>query len=169
MQYAYERGAILYYDINYRANHKDEFVRLQSSILENMEMCSVFRGSADDFDVMYGMHDADRLFDEKLKFHVPCFICTNAGKSVSLRTANFSGEYDVKQVETVSTIGAGDNFNAGFVYGMVKYNITREVIERGLTEEQWDNIMRCAQEFSADCCKSISNSISKELEEKMKL
>ena len=168
LQYAYERGAILYYDINYRANHKDEFVRLQSSILENMEMCSVFRGSADDFDVMYGMHDADRLFDEKLKFHVPCFICTNAGKSVSLRTANFSGEYDVKQVETVSTIGAGDNFNAGFIYGLIKYNVRKNDLQN-LSAEQWKNLIGCATDFSAEVCQSVNNSVSKEFGESHRL
>jgi fructokinase len=72
-------------------------------------------------------------------------------------------------METVSTIGAGDNFNAGFIFGMLKNNITRRDIENGLTEEQWDHIIACAQDFSAAACQSIYNYISKEFgEEKRK-
>jgi len=45
----------------------------------------------------------------------------------------------------VSTIGAGDNFNAGFIYGLVKHGITREQIEHGLSPEQWDRLIASAQ------------------------
>ena len=62
----------------------------------------------------------------------------------------------------VSTIGAGDNFNAGFVYGLIKYGITKDMIDSGLDEEQWDHIIRCAQLFSVQCCKSINNYVDQE-------
>jgi fructokinase len=82
---------------------------------------------------------------------------------VELRAENkFSKSYGVPPTDTVSTIGAGDNFNAGFIYGLIRNGITRGDIERGLTETQWDEVIGCAQEFSADCCKSIFNYVSKE-------
>ena len=87
---------------------------------------------------------------------------------MALRSDTVKKDYPILSTETVSTIGAGDNFNAGFVYGMVKYDITREVINRGLTEEEWDKVIRCAQEFSANCCQGISNSVSVEFGNKMK-
>lgn len=59
----------------------------------------------------------------------------------------------------MSTIGAGDNFNAGFIYGLMKYGITRRDIENGLTEEQWDECIASGQRFSAEACKSIYNYI----------
>lgn len=68
----------------------------------------------------------------------------------------------------MSTIGAGDNFNAGLVYGMMRYGVTRDVIDRGLGEELWDKVIECAQKFSANCCKSIDNSIDKEFGEAMR-
>ena len=64
--------------------------------------------------------------------------------------------------KTVSTIGAGDNFNAGFIYGMIKYGVTRDDVEQGLSEEVWDKLIATATAFSADCCKDIFNYISKE-------
>ena len=59
----------------------------------------------------------------------------------------------------MSTIGAGDNFNAGFVYGLVKYGITREMLEAGVAEELWDKVVDEAQQFAANVCKSINNSV----------
>jgi fructokinase len=63
-------------------------------------------------------------------------------------------------METVSTIGAGDNFNAGFLYGLIKNQITRDNLENGLTEEQWDALISSAQQFSAEACKSLYNYVS---------
>jgi fructokinase len=62
----------------------------------------------------------------------------------------------------VSTIGAGDNFNAGIVYGLIKNNIKRNDLESGLTEEQWDAIISTAQQFSAEACKTLFNYVSPE-------
>jgi fructokinase len=59
----------------------------------------------------------------------------------------------------VSTIGAGDNFNAGFVYGLVKYGITREMLETGLSSEQWGQLVCEAQQFAGNVCQSINNSV----------
>ena len=70
-----------------------------------------------------------------------------------------SKQYAVEKTKTVSTIGAGDNFNAGFVYGLVKYGITREMLEDGVPEAQWDQVIAEAQQFSANVCQSINNSV----------
>ena len=51
----------------------------------------------------------------------------------------------------------------------MKYGITRDDMERGLSEQQWDNLIHCAQLFSANCCKSINNSIDKAFGESMRL
>jgi fructokinase len=68
----------------------------------------------------------------------------------------------------ISTIGAGDNFNAGFIYGLIKYGITREVIEAGLSESQWDSVIDCALLFSANVCTSIGNYVDEVFAERMR-
>ena len=86
---------------------------------------------------------------------------TQGAEPIELRAnGSISKSYAVEPTETVSTIGAGDNFNAGFVYGLMKYGITRQQIMHGLATEQWDKLIASAQRFSAECCKSINNYIS---------
>ena len=170
LDYARSHGAILYYDVNFRPSHRNDIMKVTPNILENLEMADIVRGSYEDFMVMFRKDDPDRVYNAEISFYCKKFIYTQGLNPVELRAeGGFRKSYPVVAADTVSTIGAGDNFNAGFVYGMLKYGITREVIERGLSEEQWDNVMRCAQLFASECCKSISNSISKEFGEQLAL
>ena len=168
LEYARSKGAILYYDVNFRAAHRNDVMKITPNLLENLELADIVRGSQEDFEVLFRKSDADKVYNAEISFYCKKFIYTRGSQPVALCSKELRKDYPIVQTETVSTIGAGDNFNAGFVYGMVKYGITREVIDRGLTEEQWDNIIHCAQLFSADCCKSISNSISHDFGEKMR-
>lgn len=163
LDYARNHGAILYYDVNFRSSHKDEVMKVTPNILENLELADIVRGSVDDFEVMFRKTDPDVVYRSEIAFYTKKFICTQGNRPVVLRAENgIAKEYPTLETTTVSTIGAGDNFNAGFVYGLMKDGITRKDIERGLTEEQWDSLIAYAQQFSANCCKSISNSIDKE-------
>ena len=168
LEYARSKGAILYYDVNFRAAHRNDVMKITPNLLENLELADIVRGSQEDFEVLFRKSDADKVYNAEISFYCKKFIYTRGSQPVALCSKELRKDYPIVQTETVSTIGAGDNFNAGFVYGMVKYGITREVIDRGLTEEQWDNVIHCAQLFSADCCKSISNSISHDFGEKMR-
>ncbi|KAA6322173.1 fructokinase, partial [termite gut metagenome] len=114
---AREKKAIVYYDPNFRISHKDEAMRLAPTIIENLEYANIVRGSIDDFLYMYNLRDADKIYKDKIKFYCPTFLYTAGAGTISLRTSSISKEYLAKQVETVSTIGAGDNFNAGLIYG----------------------------------------------------
>ena len=90
--------------------------------------------------------------------------------TVEVRAENgFAKSYPSEKMKPVSTIGAGDNFNAGFVFGLIKDGITREDIDRGLSEAQWDSLLASAQDFSTECCKDIYNYVSKEFGERKNL
>ncbi len=170
LQYAHQRGAILYYDVNFRASHQHEVMKLTANFLENLELADVVRGSHEDFDVMFHSKDADMVYRSQISFYCKKFIYTQGRLPLVLRAEDgFRKEYPVSAIDVVSTIGAGDNFNAGFVYGIIKYGITRAMVTDGLTEAQWDQLIGCAQAFSADCCKSINNYVSTEFGDKMKL
>ncbi len=164
LDYAKTHGAILYYDVNFRASHKDEVIKLTPNILENLEMADIVRGSTEDFEVMFRKTDPDAIYRSQISFYTKKFICTNGSEPVELRADDgFKKQYPIlKNDNVVSTIGAGDNFNAGFIYGLVKYNITRDQMTNGLTEKQWDDVIACAMQFSANVCKSLNNYIDED-------
>ena len=160
LEYARDKGAILYYDVNFRASHRDEVMKLNANILENLEYADIVRGSKEDFEVMFNKHDAETVYKAQISFYCKDFIYTQGSEPVEVRgTGGFARQYSANQMDTISTIGAGDNFNAGFIYGLIKYGITREMLEAGLTAEQWDGLINLAQQFSANVCQSINNSI----------
>ena len=160
LEYARSHGAILYYDVNFRASHRGEVVKLRANILENLEYADIVRGSKEDFEVMFNMTEAETVYRSQISFYTKNFIYTQGADPLEVRgVGGLSKQYAVIPMDTVSTIGAGDNFNAGFVYGMVKYGITREMLENGLQEAQWDQIIDQAQQFSANVCQSINNSV----------
>ena len=161
---AHDAGAIIYYDVNFRSTHANEAIKLMPTIIENFEYADILRGSTEDFQNMFRQPDADKVYSNHVGFYCPNFICTDADGDVRLRTKHVCKDYPVTPLKAVSTIGAGDNFNAGVVYGLLKYRVRRADLAE-LTEADWDAIIRCGMDFSADVCKSVSNSVSKEFAE----
>jgi len=162
LEHAKSHGAILYYDVNFRASHKNEVMKLTPNILDNLELADIVRGSSEDFQVMFNRTDADQVYRQQIAFYTKKFIFTQGAQPVELRAdGGFRKSYQVNQIDGIlSTIGAGDNFNAGFAFGLIREGITRDDMERGLSEAQWDAIIASAQQFSANVCQSLDNYVS---------
>lgn len=169
LEYARQRGAILYYDVNFRASHKNEVLRLTPNILENLDYADIVRGSSEDFTIMYNKSNPDEVYRSQISFYTQNFIYTKGSGPVELRAkSGIRKSYPVAALTNpVSTIGAGDSFNAGFAYGLIRYSLKRNDIINGLKEQQWDSLMECAMKFSANVCGSISNSISEDFGREM--
>ena len=169
LEHAQRQGAILYYDVNFRASHANDVMKVTPNILENLEFADIVRGSKEDFEVMFNKSEADIVYRSQISFYCKNFIYTQGAEPLILKgVGGFSKDYPVAQTETVSTIGAGDNFNAGFVYGLVKYCITREMLETGVAEELWDKVIDEAQQCATNVCQSINNSVDQTFADKKK-
>ena len=121
------------------------------------------RGSAEDFEVLFKKNDAEQVYRSQIMFYTKKFIYTNASAPIQLFADNgLKKQYPIDKMDTVSTIGAGDNFNAGFLYGMLTNGITRSQLTEGLSEEQWDSIVEQGKKFSAEVCRSLYNYVSPE-------
>lgn len=161
LQFATDRKAIVYYDVNFRSTHANESIRLTPTFIENFEFSDIIRGSVDDFFYMYNTTDMDKVYKEKIQFYTQIFICTYAEKGVVVRTPNFKKQYESKSIQPVSTVGAGDNFNAGILYALYHAGVSKfDLIH--LRESDWDYIIECGLDFASEVCQSYENSLSKE-------
>lgn len=153
--YARNARAWLYYDINFRKSHIPDIPDVIANIEENMRLADVVRGSKEDFEYLYGLSDADAIY-EKVKPFCNRFILTDGARSIRIYTPSGCEIYPVRAIETVSTVGAGDNFNAGYIYA--KLQGKNEPAER----------VQMAQRWSQDVCRQIGNNISEELANELK-
>ena len=147
---ARKAGAWLYYDINFRKTHIPDIPDVMSNIEENMRLADVVRGSMEDFNYLYGLHDGEAIYERVSRF-CSTLILTDGARSIRVFTPDSCETYPVQPIETVSTVGAGDNFNAGYIYAMMKGS-----------EDQASRI-EMAQRWSQDVCRQIGNNISDEL------
>lgn len=159
---AYENGALVLYDPNFRKAH--DINSLRPLIIENMRKASIIRGSDEDFRNIFGVTGPDEAWNE-VKQYCGCLVYTANVQGVSVRTLSFSGEFPVRKIEPVSTIGAGDNFNAGMLTSIYMNNIMREDLP-GIGQEGWEKIITTAVAFATHVCLSYENYISEEFADK---
>jgi fructokinase len=148
-------GAWLYYDVNFRKNHIAELPEVMPNIEENMRLADVVRGSMEDFGYLFGLNDGDAIYDRVSRL-CSTLILTDGAKSIRVYTPKGCESYPVQPIETVSTVGAGDNFNAGYIYAMFQGK-----------DEQAQRI-EMAQRWSQNVCQQIGNNISDELVAELK-
>lgn len=154
------KGAIVVYDVNFRRSHQAEAIRLTGTLLENLEYADIIRGSIEDFEILWGLKESATVYRQQTAFYCPRLLCSLGADGVDLYTPAFSQHYDAIPLTPVSTIGAGDNFNAGLVYGLLKHRVRRADLD-DLTQADWDAIVHCALAFSAEVCMSRENYVGR--------
>ena len=159
LQYAHERKAIIYYDLNFRKAHAHEAIRLMPTVLENLEYADIVRGSDEDFLNLFGEQAGDRVYADHIQFYCDRLITTYGAKGVDLYTSRFKQHYDALAIEPQSTIGAGDNFNAGLIFGLLKEDVRLKDLA-DLTPDSWERIIRHSMALAGEVCQSYDNYIS---------
>jgi fructokinase len=163
---AKENGSLIVYDPNFRQSHLSELDVLKPLIIENMQMAGLVRGSDEDFKNIFGVNSVDEAWDI-VKGYCKCLVYTVNAEGVYVRTTTYSGKFPVKKITPVSTIGAGDNFNAGMITSIYHNNIKADQLEY-LTYTEWAEIITTAVNFATHVCLSYDNYISVEFTEELK-
>ncbi|MBQ1836234.1 MAG: carbohydrate kinase, partial [Paludibacteraceae bacterium] len=113
---------VRYYDPNFRSSHLKDLDRLLPVILDNMRSADIVRGSDEDFRNIFGSDEfaglsgedfVRALYERRIGALCGNFICTCGSQGVWLCTQGRVKFYPSRDITTVSTIGAGDSFNAG--------------------------------------------------------
>lgn len=163
LEEARRAGAITVYDMNFRPAHKADLPHVMHNMEENMRLADIVRASSEDIETVFGLTDAAEAYRRHISRLCRILVCTDGDRPVRV----FAGSdvpmtFGVRQVETVSTIGAGDNYNAGMIYALIRHGITRRDLTECPGTVCWERIASHAAEFAADCCTHTGNSISRE-------
>jgi fructokinase len=157
---AREAGAIILYDPNFRKSHLNEIESLRLMIIENMKLATIVRGSDEDFRNIFGTKKPDETLSAINKY-CSCFVYTANADGVYVSSPAFSGKFPVRKIEPLSTIGAGDNFNAGIIFALYNSGIDKNDLKE-VGEDEWKIVISTAVDFATNVCMSYDNYISKE-------
>ncbi len=163
---ARKNGGMIIYDPNFRSSHLSELESLKPLIIENIQMADLVRGSNEDFANIFGAVNVENAYDV-IKPYCKVLVYTASVEGVYVRTPVFSGRFPVRKIDPVSTIGAGDNFNAGMITSIYRQQITKEKLT-SLTEKEWSRIISTAVDFATHVCLSYENYISHDFASKVK-
>ena len=155
LEKAKRAGASIIYDPNFRSSHLAEKDELVPVIRENLGYATLVRASDEDLLNIFDTDNPDAAWEKIAPLSDVLVYTANAG-GVYLRTPSLSFHMEVERIVPISTIGAGDTFNAGLLYGIWRKGYGREQIKM-LDKSQWEEIIATAIQFSREVCLSYDN------------
>ncbi len=166
LEQAAEAGMTILYDPNFRSSHASSRDELMAAITENMEYATIVRASDEDLQNIFGVDNPDDAWESVRPF-AGVLVYTASSRGVYLRSDMLQMQLDVDQIEPVSTIGAGDTFNAGLLYGIWQHGLKKEQI-LNLDLSTWGQLIGQAIDFSREVCLSYDNYIPRTYAVKVK-
>ncbi|GAB1405524.1 MAG: PfkB family carbohydrate kinase [Lentimicrobiaceae bacterium] len=151
LEKATKAGAYLIYDPNFRKTFNEfDFSNRIKQIIGNVDLV---RASCDDMLGIAGVDTGRQAYEYVKSCGCTNFIYTRNGGDVDLFTAEFHRTYPSKKIPVVSSIGAGDGFNAGLISFISK---NREISQN---MDFWDKAIESGLIFAAAVCGSHENYI----------
>jgi fructokinase len=151
-------GAIVIYDPNIRHPRNHEMNEILKNVHANFALADIVRASHDDFNRLFGVDDP-KIAKQIIRKHGNAdLIFTHSSRFVYFENETFSKTYNVPQIDVLSTIGAGDNFNAGIIYAMMQNKVLKDNL-KSLDEKSWEPILKSGIHFSQQVCQSLDNYI----------
>ena len=164
---ASQENALILYDPNFRSSHLADLDLLKKIIEKNFSSSTIVRASDEDLYNIYGVKNAHDAW-QKISQFCDYFVYTANSQGVDLVTKDFNLHIEVDRIEPLSTIGAGDTFNAGILYELYKRGITAGTLG-ALGRNDWSEILKTAAAFSKEVCMSYENYISVDFAKAYKL
>jgi fructokinase len=118
----------------------------------------VIRGSDEDFKLVFGIEDPVEIRD-RFDLGSKLFLYTRNADGVHVIHDTEELEVPAESIEPLSTIGAGDNFNAGIVHFLLENGVRR--MDR-LTRKDLLNMAGTGVRFASHVCMQFDNYISRD-------
>lgn len=151
--------SLIFYDPNIRTSNLtkgDEY-----KVIENLHFSGIIRASDEDFKNVFGVKNFKDACSYIPNLDSKIFIYTCANRGVYIKSPLFNAFYTVPQIEVISTIGAGDSFNAGLIHAFIIHDVNKNNVLT-IKEKQWESIIQHAIKIASNVCMSYDNYISKE-------
>lgn len=159
LERARKNGALIIYDPNIRKNHLAELISAFPLVMENILLSDLVRGSDEDFDNLFHCCAEEKVFSQVKELGCRYVIVTHATKGAELISESISVVAPARKIKPVSTIGAGDSFNAGIIHGFLSLKSWHGKL-KSLTANDWKKVLKTGVEFATDACRSYDNYIS---------
>jgi len=153
-----ERGAVIIYDPNFRRAHLAELEELKPLIIENINYADIIRGSDEDFQLIFGADQPGKVL-EIIDNETKLLLYTKNSGNVKVFLNSLEASIPAEKIEPVSTIGAGDNFNAGIIHWLLKNGTTRTGLQL-LEEGDLGDMAGTGIKFATNVCLGFDNYIS---------
>ncbi|HNQ83649.1 MAG TPA: carbohydrate kinase [Bacteroidales bacterium] len=161
-----QNGALIFYDPNIRKNHLGEINKLMPSVEENISLADIIRGSDEDFFNLFGLDDQFEIAHKVIQSGCHHMVITRGKHGADYLSRDEAIHFPAIETKAVSTIGAGDAFNAGIIYAIIKNDIPGiELVN--INSATWKTILRIGTIFAAEVCKSYDNYIGKDFASQM--
>jgi fructokinase len=160
LEQAYAKNALVIYDPNFRKAHSSGMDVYRPIMMENFGHADIIKGSDEDFENIFGARTAAESW-KHVGGNCDILICTASKNHVELCMPGVHDLYPVPPITPISTIGAGDTFNAGLIFSLVKQGIDKNNLKY-LNDGQRAAIIGSAIRFAGHVCMSYDNYISPE-------
>ncbi len=154
---AEKAGSNIIYDPNFRSSNLPLPGKIKPLIVQNIACSDVVRASDEDMEHIHDCHGPDEAYEFIRNNGCNILIYTSGPHGVHLKTPSFSRYYRVPSIEPVSTVGAGDSFNAGIAYMLHTEKIS---CLQDVPDSLWDRIIGKSIEFATNTCMNTGNYIS---------
>jgi fructokinase len=150
---------MIIYDPNFRKTFFTEHDNYKKHVKENIGFANIVRGSNEDFSLIYDEYDPQKVYEIVKSHGCSNLIYTANAGGVFLFTESITKSFQVSKVDVVSSIGAGDSFNAGLIYSLIKNEIKLDTISK-TNPYDWDEVIKTAIYFGMHVCTSYENYVS---------
>ncbi len=148
-------GSILVYDPNIRKPEQLSDPLRKKALEENLEMADIIKGSDEDFHAIFGQHPVENHLARLQHDHPGALVFITLGKKGAMAFYQHQlWKQAALKVPVVSTIGAGDGFNAGIISAIVRQNLLRQQLYANIPL-----LLKTGIQFSAAVCGSKENYI----------
>ncbi|PKP23191.1 MAG: hypothetical protein CVU05_00495 [Bacteroidetes bacterium HGW-Bacteroidetes-21] len=153
---AKQAGSLSVYDPNIRPGALQHITQWKNIVFENIRMSNIVRGSVDDFFHLFGTKDTEEVYRQVYDIGCQTVIVTNAEKKLVVYSGHEKIIFEVPAISPLSTIGAGDTFNAGLIHMLIQKNVFVHDLKT-LSGDLWREILSFATGCAEKVCLSENN------------